>query len=78
MSEDGLDDLFGGSDTEAPPRPASIASSSRGSPKPSGTATPAKEEEAIDDLVRLQYMGMWAELTVVWRRRGSTAFALTS
>jgi hypothetical protein len=52
MSEDGLDDLFGGSDTEAPPRPASIASSSRGSPKPSGTATPAKEEEGVDDLVR--------------------------
>jgi hypothetical protein len=51
MSEDGLDDLFGGSDTEAPPRPASIASSSRGSPKPSGTATPAKEDEGVDDLV---------------------------
>jgi hypothetical protein len=52
MSEDGLDDLFGGSDTEAPLRPASIASSSRGSPKPSGTATPAKEDEGVDDLVR--------------------------
>jgi hypothetical protein len=50
MSEDGLDELFGGSDNEAPPRPASIASSSRGSPQPSGTATPAKEE-GVDDLV---------------------------
>ena len=68
MSDDGLDGLFGGSDdgAPAPPRPASIASSSRGSPKPSGTATPAKDEEVIDDLVCLpeyQYQSVNQELT---------------
>jgi len=66
MSEDGLDGLFGGSDdgAPAPPRPASIASSSRGSPKPSGTATPAKDEEAIDDLVcPSEYQSVNQELT---------------
>lgn len=56
MSDHGLeDDLFGASDNEAPPQPPSpIASSSRGSPKPSGTATPAKQEdEGVADLVCL-------------------------
>lgn len=54
MSDNELEnDLFGGSDDEAPPKPPSpTASSSRGSPKPehSGTATPAVNNEEDDGI----------------------------
>jgi hypothetical protein len=50
MSDNGLeDDLFGGSDDGAPPRPPSpVASSSRGSPAPVPTDTESPAKQAAD------------------------------